>query len=182
MSGVSDDTMYALGQLARAVFPRGDMPPALHDLLLVRPATGLGRLLKTPAAKRAAQRAAEGQGGDYPTLLAKLPAGIADPPGGLTIAQQGPYWLGWYHFGAALGQAGKYGAAELERAGRLLYGERWQTDLARALGVGDRRVREWVAGDRRPSAGVWADIAVLLRQRQAEGQALLADLGDSSGP
>ena len=28
-----------------------------------------------------------------------------------------------------------------------------------ALNVGDQRVREWVAGKRKPLAGIWADIA-----------------------
>jgi DNA-binding transcriptional regulator YdaS (Cro superfamily) len=35
---------------------------------------------------------------------------------------------------------------ELMQAGRLLYGERWQAALARALGVSDRTVRRWASG------------------------------------
>jgi DNA-binding transcriptional regulator YdaS (Cro superfamily) len=35
---------------------------------------------------------------------------------------------------------------ELEQSGRLIYGERWQTALARGLGVADRTVRRWFAG------------------------------------
>lgn len=65
----------------------------------------------------------------------------------------------------------------LRRCGEALYGDRWQSDLARALGVGDRRVREWVAGERRMPPGAWADIAALLRQRSQEGLALLRELG-----
>ena len=65
---------------------------------------------------------------------------------------------------------------QLRRAGEALYGSRWQSDLARTLGVGDRRVREWAAGDRRTPPGVWADIASLLRQRQSDISTLLADL------
>lgn len=34
----------------------------------------------------------------------------------------------------------------LRSAGEALYGPRWQTELARALGVSDRTVRRWVAG------------------------------------
>jgi len=177
MNAIADNTMYKLGQLSRAIWPKGDMPMVLHDVMLKLPATGLGRMIKTPAAKRAAKI----PGGDYAVLLARLPADLANPPGGLKLAEQAPYWLGWYHYGAAIGQAAHCGPADLERAGKLLFGERWQSDLARALSVGDRRVREWVAGDRRPSAGVWADIAALLRQRQGESKELLADMmGDEA--
>ena len=31
----------------------------------------------------------------------------------------------------------------LERIGKALYGDRWQTQLAKALGVSDRTVRRW---------------------------------------
>lgn len=64
----------------------------------------------------------------------------------------------------------------LHRCGAALYGDRWQSDLARALNVGDRRVREWIAGDRKIPPGIWADIAGLLRQRSNEGLALLREL------
>lgn len=64
----------------------------------------------------------------------------------------------------------------LARAGQLLYGERWQSELARALNVGDRRVRQWMASERPIPPGIWADIAGLLRQRQGEGLALLREM------
>lgn len=64
----------------------------------------------------------------------------------------------------------------LLRCGRVLYGARWQSDLARALAVNDRRVRQWMAGERPIPWGVWADIAGLLRERQQEGTALLIEL------
>lgn len=35
---------------------------------------------------------------------------------------------------------------ELERIGRLLYGDHWQSALARDLAVADRTVRRWLAG------------------------------------
>ena len=40
--------------------------------------------------------------------------------------------------------------AELRAAGRLLYGDRWQTPLAQALGVNPRTVRGWFSGRRPP--------------------------------
>lgn len=36
---------------------------------------------------------------------------------------------------------------ELEQAGRLLFGDVWQTALARALRTTPRTVRRWAAGD-----------------------------------
>jgi DNA-binding transcriptional regulator YdaS (Cro superfamily) len=65
---------------------------------------------------------------------------------------------------------------QLARAGRLLYGSRWQSELARALDVNDRRVRQWMSGERPIPPGIWADIAGLLRQRQQEGLALLREM------
>lgn len=54
----------------------------------------------------------------------------------------------------------------LQRAGESLYGERWQTDIARALGFSDgRRIRQWMAGERTIPVGVWSDIGELLRGR-----------------
>jgi DNA-binding transcriptional regulator YiaG len=37
---------------------------------------------------------------------------------------------------------------QLSAAGQSLYGAQWQTALARRLGVDDRTVRRWLAGDR----------------------------------
>ncbi len=34
----------------------------------------------------------------------------------------------------------------LRKAGPALYGERWQSELARALGVTDRTIRRWLGG------------------------------------
>lgn len=66
----------------------------------------------------------------------------------------------------------------LRRAGELLYGDRWQSDLARSMGVAGRTVRAWVAGERRIPPGVWADIVALLRQRQQDISALLQQIDE----
>jgi len=56
---------------------------------------------------------------------------------------------------------------QLTAAGCALYGERWQTDLARDLGLSDgRRIRQWLSGDRPIPDGVWIDIAKLLTERK----------------
>lgn len=58
--------------------------------------------------------------------------------------------------------------SKLIKAGKALYGERWQTDLARDLGLSDgRRIRQWLSGDRPIPEGVWKDITALLSERKA---------------
>lgn len=46
--------------------------------------------------------------------------------------------------------------SELRAVGELLYGERWQSPLAKDLGVNDRTVRKWADGKGRP--GVYTAI------------------------
>ena len=59
------------------------------------------------------------------------------------------------------------GTASLILAGQALYGARWQTDLARDLGLSDgRRIRQWLTGDRPIPAGVWTHLANLLMARK----------------
>lgn len=56
--------------------------------------------------------------------------------------------------------------ALLIKIGRALYGERWQTDLARDLGLSDgRRIRQWLSGDRPIPNGVWSDLLQLLNNK-----------------
>lgn len=60
----------------------------------------------------------------------------------------------------------------IESIGVSLYGEWWQRQLARDLGVSDRTVRYWIDGTMTPKPGVYADIARICRDRAA----LLTDL------
>ena len=46
-------------------------------------------------------------------------------------------------------------AAHIREAGEALFGPRFQSDLARLLGVSDRTVRRWCQGEWEPSAFVW---------------------------
>jgi len=51
--------------------------------------------------------------------------------------------------------------------GTALYGDRWQTDLARELGYSDgRRIRQWLSGDRNISQGVRDKLVALLKAKQ----------------
>lgn len=58
--------------------------------------------------------------------------------------------------------------ADMEAAGKALYGDQWQSNLARSLGVDPRRVRQWLAGERKPQLGVMQDIIELLEVNKAE--------------
>ncbi len=68
--------------------------------------------------------------------------------------------------------------SRLARCGIALYGERWQSDLARALGVSDRSVRAWVAGTRSIPEGVWGEVRGLLRDRIGEARGLIEELAE----
>ena len=58
--------------------------------------------------------------------------------------------------------------ADMAAAGYALYGERWQSELAHNLGVDPRRVRQWMAGERKPKVGVMLDIIALMENNQRE--------------
>lgn len=60
-------------------------------------------------------------------------------------------------------------AALLTEAGQALYGQRWQSELARNLGLSSmRRIREYATGERRPPDRVLAAVLELLRARDGE--------------
>jgi hypothetical protein len=56
---------------------------------------------------------------------------------------------------------------ELERRASALYGDRWQSDFARAIDVADRTVRRWIAGEREIPPGVEAELDRLERRHKA---------------
>jgi len=56
-------------------------------------------------------------------------------------------------------------ATLLRETGEALYGPRWQTDLARDLGVSDRTMRRWAAGADDMPAGVAVDLLRLVTER-----------------
>lgn len=63
-------------------------------------------------------------------------------------------------------------AADMEEAGRALFGEHWQSPLARELAVQLRTLQRWQAGTSRPGAeteaGVRQDLRRLLLARGVE--------------
>ena len=56
----------------------------------------------------------------------------------------------------------------IAEAGRLLYGERWQADLATAVDVTRRQVQRWRVGEAEPRRRVWSEIASLVDTRIGE--------------
>lgn len=69
--------------------------------------------------------------------------------------------------------------SELTAIGRLLYGPQWQTPLGAVLGVSDRTVRRWVAGDYAIPDGVVLDIVSLARAAAAATRAANKTLAQS---
>ena len=67
--------------------------------------------------------------------------------------------------------------ARLVAVGEAMYGPRWQTDLARDLGVADRTMRRWDSGHTPIPGTLWADIAVAARRRRDALDAVIANLG-----
>lgn len=66
--------------------------------------------------------------------------------------------------------------ALLIACGQALYGQQWQSALARDLGVSDRTMRRWVAGDQDVPAGLHADLMRLCLERAALLDRLAAKL------
>lgn len=55
----------------------------------------------------------------------------------------------------------------LASIGKILYGDRWQTDLAHDLKLSDaRRVRQWLSLDRPIPDNIWPDLMKLLIERR----------------
>ena len=68
----------------------------------------------------------------------------------------------------------------LAQCGEALWGSRWQSDMAEALGVSDRTVRRWVAGERIPP-GVFLDLIRLTAERSAYLDQITEELREAGG-
>lgn len=168
------DIMYTLGMIARAIWPGGDVPPAILDQMLIRPEAGLALATQHKAGQSADQE-------QLADLFKRLPAPPfrPDPEKGLKTEDQGPFWIGFYHFASGQEFAKKYGPDHLRVIGEALYGERWQSDIARDLNVDSRRVRQWLASERPIPAGIWVELAAKLRQRKQTIAGLLSSFEGS---
>ncbi|HDL1284679.1 TPA: hypothetical protein PXB11_002775, partial [Mannheimia haemolytica] len=87
---------------------------------------------------------------------------------------QGAFWLGYYQYCKLSNDVKNYTSKELSIIGESLYGTQWQSNLARDLRLSDaRRVREWVAGERKIPFGVWADLTELVKAKKANLSSIL---------
>jgi hypothetical protein len=59
----------------------------------------------------------------------------------------------------------KHNLETLATFGETMYGRDWQSPMARALGVADRTIRRWVAGDTSIDPSIWADLPELCAER-----------------
>lgn len=170
-------TMRALGMIVRAAWPDGDVPGEIINTVTTMPATGVALLAKRLTTMVQDDLRHE----EIAALMGRLPADLSDPPGGVKAEDQGPFWLGYYHYAAGLVRAQDLGPEDLEKVGQALYGQRWQTDIARDLELTDaRRVRQWMAGERPIPAGVWTDLAALAMRRRMLLDEILHDLSTGS--
>ena len=64
----------------------------------------------------------------------------------------------------------------LVECGVALYGPRWQTEVARDLGVSDRTVRRWVAGTASIPVGIYTDLQRMTKERASTLEALAVRL------
>jgi hypothetical protein len=164
-----EEVMYIMGMLYREIFRYDDIPDQVIEATLRTPLAGLGMAMRTKAAE------ARRKSANVVDLMAKIPAGFEDPERGIDTGKQGSFWIGYYHWLSFVGMSGKLNAEHLKRAGKVLFGERWQSDLARALDVNDRRVRAWVTGEGRIPPAIWSQIAKLLRKNSKESADLLSE-------
>lgn len=152
-----DKIMYAVGEIVRCTYG-DDAPENVMKIITSHPLRGIG--LMASAMKQADQE-------EIGRLMKKIPGDFEDPKKGVPIGNQGPFWIGYYHYAALTADIKNYGPTELAMIGEMLFGGQWQTDLAKAINISDaRRIRAWMAGERKIPAAVWHDIAALLRSKQ----------------
>lgn len=64
----------------------------------------------------------------------------------------------------------------LVESGEALYGPRWQSEMARELGVADRTIRRWAAGTTDVPSGLYVDLLRLTQERAGQLDALAGRL------
>lgn len=70
----------------------------------------------------------------------------------------------------------------LTDCGIALYGERWQSEIARDLDITDRTVRRWLAGDQPVQSGVAVDLLRLLTERASDIDDLIPKIKRAGAP
>jgi hypothetical protein len=162
---------YLIGRLSAIAYPESisDIPEATMATIFGRPLAALALL-----------RAHLPETADVEAIMGALGPDIASPIKG---EAQGPFWLGYYHQRAAGAAAARLSVEDLRRIGEALYGPRWQTEMAAALGFGDSaRIRQFLSGARPIPAGIYADAMALLRHKSETAKALADELEGRTKP
>ncbi|UOO87518.1 hypothetical protein [Neisseria arctica] len=158
--------MNAVGQLAAHVYGR-EIPADVQAQLLTHPATGIAMMAKKPGLVKLADQE------EIARIIDKIPA-ESEALRGVKLHNQGPFWKGYYDYLYAADK--EFTAENLTAIGKVLYGERWQTDLADALNINSRRIREMVAGTRKIPPGIVVDILTLLKEKQIKIDSVIGNL------
>lgn len=70
----------------------------------------------------------------------------------------------------------------LKRTGETLYGSRWQSEIARDLGISDRHVRRLATGEEPLRPGMALDLWRIALERTATLEDLVTELKRASTP
>ncbi len=153
------DIFYLVGRLAALAYPGSvaDIPKNATDAALRNPITAIPLMER---ALRKADREAVTE------VTEAIPAGAEDFPRGAPITRQMDFWRGYYHQRSAARTAASLSPEMLRKIGEALWGQRWQTEMAAALGFKDPvRIRQFLSGARRPAPGITADLLAIMRTR-----------------
>ncbi|MDR2872568.1 MAG: hypothetical protein LBV45_08655 [Xanthomonadaceae bacterium] len=165
-----EEIMYTLGQIIRAVWPVGGVPQGVIDTILVTPMAGLLAVFETNQGRSAlATESVE-------RLLQRIPSDFDDPKDGVKTDEQGPFWVGYYNYTSAINRSQRFDGSHLERAGRFLFGDLWQSYLVRALQVNEESVTAWALGKLPIPHAVWADLEKMIKQHENGGAEFLKEL------
>ncbi|UUR56289.1 hypothetical protein [Xanthomonas phage pXoo2107] len=159
--------LFRIGQLARVTYPNGDISAELAGALRSTPAAGLRKLWSTPAGLRL--RTSEDA-----TFWSLWQSVIDCAPVSVPLADQYPYWRGWYREDGKVLER-RWHTDQIHQAAILLFGHRASTKLDVALDLPLQTTNAWASGMRCPKGRVHGDIAALLRQRMSDIADLLAE-------
>jgi hypothetical protein len=70
----------------------------------------------------------------------------------------------------------------ITETGRALYGARWYSEMAGELGVSQRTVRRWAAGEFEAPPGVYRDLREIALKRAAHLKAIAASISLRRAP
>lgn len=165
MTQVTPEIMRNIGKLVSAVYG-GDVPLNVQNTIIRYPVKGIGLMARRKDLDLSSE--------EIGRIINKIPADLEDPKDKMSFDCQGAFWIGYYHYAKLASDVADYGRQELEALGKVLYGEQWQSNLSRDLGLSSpRRIREWISGDRKIPTGIWDEIAELLRAKQLKISELL---------